>query len=665
MFPLLDSLLERIPKEARIGMSDVCAVVTAQEEAEFQAKLAEACRSCVLDDIAIDDAKQKLESLIRFQEFWMTTCKPYFGLLWCATLELLKVLGASCPDFLVCDRTTQQYYLVLRNCVLGQGSFGRVYKGYGRSAQGPFLVAVKEVIPQGYDVELERMKRELEIHCRIKHPNVVHVYSADWFEIKNVRALRIVMEYCPVTLGTMINRFKDDPKRVEKAMIIFRKILFGYCELQSEHVIHRDLNPKNILLSSEDSLEPKIADFGMSREVDSDKSMDMTLRVGTPLYSAPEILFAHASGASSAFKVKYSSKSDIWSLGVILHEMLTGVTPYPRTVIVSVKILANYVEKHGVLLDKKLSESHILLLNNMLNRDPHSRISWAALYEAADVHQQITWSYFLRSSGLKSRVTFNEVTDYILRNGMLGDIAELQRSMERLQMQYQKDSDFWREKLAALQLKLDMQMEAETLLKAQLIDAAVKQEAAELRAHEVEIKLEDAVRDLRVKLDQQASSAQDASAALQKAASACDQLQQDVDSAERRAVDAERRTKDAERRVVDAERRAADIERRVAEAERLAAKAVADARCRIEDEERSRQAEHADEVYALREEVARLFLEAADSNIVHESELRVRYQCGRDDILAALINAGCDHINHLPPQAVGLRRPPANFGRIL
>ena len=96
---------------------------------------------------------------------------------------------------------------------------------------------------------------------------------------------------------------------------IFRQVCNGFKEVHEKNIIHRDVKPANFLIHKG---VIKIADFGFARVVDSVEEEQIFTFLGSPLYMAPQILS----------KQKFSSKCDVWSLGVTIYEILYGRTPY-------------------------------------------------------------------------------------------------------------------------------------------------------------------------------------------------------------------------------------------------------------------------------------------------------------------------------------------------
>jgi serine/threonine protein kinase len=126
----------------------------------------------------------------------------------------------------------------------------------------------------------------------------------------------MVMEYCPMDLSQYLKKYKLDEG---KATDIIRQVLAGLSCLVNKGVIHRDLKPANILVTSRN--EFKLADFGLARYVQEYDSSLLQTVAGTPLYMAPQILK----------KTPYTTKCDIWSVGIIFYELLVGKLPWTAT----------------------------------------------------------------------------------------------------------------------------------------------------------------------------------------------------------------------------------------------------------------------------------------------------------------------------------------------
>lgn len=199
---------------------------------------------------------------------------------------------------------------------LGAGGMGIVYKA--RHLTLNRSVAIKMLIAGVYasHVELERFKREAESIATLCHPNIVQVFDAGEWDGRPY----FVMEF--MEGGTLAKELAGTPRA---AMTAARdvKTLAGAVQLaHSAGIVHRDLKPANILLSSDGTL--KIADFGIARRSDATSDGTMLtltgLRLGTPSYMAPE----QAAGSKAAF----ANAVDVYSLGAILYEMLTGRPPF-------------------------------------------------------------------------------------------------------------------------------------------------------------------------------------------------------------------------------------------------------------------------------------------------------------------------------------------------
>ena len=173
-------------------------------------------------------------------------------------------------------------------------------------------MAIKVIDMKKINNEVHRnlLASEMEVLRLLKHsPHILELQQI--YSTKN--NTYIITELCEGgDLSKHISSRRSLPEA--EAIGIMNQIIRGYCGMQERGIIHRDLKPANIFMQGS---SPKIADFGFAmRQCDAKKYS--TYNVGSPVYMPPEALNDN----------KYSFKSDIWALGVIYYEMLTGKTPW-------------------------------------------------------------------------------------------------------------------------------------------------------------------------------------------------------------------------------------------------------------------------------------------------------------------------------------------------
>lgn len=195
---------------------------------------------------------------------------------------------------------------------LGRGGMATVYRAYDPRFER--TVAVK-VLPRAFLHEPEfraRFAREAKTIASLEHPAIVPVY--DFGEDQDQPYL--VMRY--MRGGSLTDRLAKEPVSVEEAAYILKRIGSALDEAHSRGIIHRDLKPANILF--DDYGEPYLADFGIVHVSTSSAALTASgSLVGTPAYMSPEQVYGDK---------QLDGRSDIYALGVILFQMLTGTVPY-------------------------------------------------------------------------------------------------------------------------------------------------------------------------------------------------------------------------------------------------------------------------------------------------------------------------------------------------
>ncbi|EAR94331.2 Serine/Threonine kinase domain protein (macronuclear) [Tetrahymena thermophila SB210] len=245
--------------------------------------------------------------------------------------------------------------------VIGSGQYGKVFKSTHQKTGQVFAVKV---------IKLEKFKSVPKLHeftnneiqtlTKLNNPNVITFIEM----LRTSNNVYLVYEFC--NGGTLEDIIKKKKFLNEKeALVIFQQILNAFKSLFKENILHRDLKPSNILLH--DGII-KVADFGFCKTLLSPQDLTQTM-VGSPIYMAPEILKGN----------NYNIKADIWSMGVVLFEMLFGFCPYEDKTIarligqIDTKLLQ--IPKSINPISSKVEE----LLYKMLTVDPAKRIEWNTL----------------------------------------------------------------------------------------------------------------------------------------------------------------------------------------------------------------------------------------------------------------------------------------------
>ncbi|XP_031712974.1 serine/threonine-protein kinase 36 isoform X2 [Anarrhichthys ocellatus] len=240
--------------------------------------------------------------------------------------------------------------------LVGEGSFGRVYKGRKRFTGQ--VVALKFMPKVGRsEKELRSLKREIEIMRGLQHPNIVQLF--DSFETKT--EVVVVTEYAE---GQLFQILEDDGNLPESQVReIACQLVSALYYLHSHRILHRDMKPQNILLGKSGVV--KLCDFGFARAM-SVSTLVLTSIKGTPLYMSPELVE----------EKPYDHTADLWSLGCILYELHTGAPPFYTN---SIFHLVQLIVRNPVKWPDTMSDTCTSFLKGLLTKDPQKRLSWPYL----------------------------------------------------------------------------------------------------------------------------------------------------------------------------------------------------------------------------------------------------------------------------------------------
>jgi formylglycine-generating enzyme required for sulfatase activity len=195
---------------------------------------------------------------------------------------------------------------------LGRGGMGVVYKA--RQTRLGRLVALKMILAGAHASrdDLARFQTEGEAVARLQHPNIVQVHEVGEHDGRPFFSL----EFCPG--GSLDKKLAGTPLPPKDAAGLVEKLALAMQAAHARNVLHRDLKPANVLLGA--GGEPKITDFGLAKKLDEQGRTATGAVMGTPSYMAPE----QARGESKAV----GPAADVYALGAILYECLTGRPPF-------------------------------------------------------------------------------------------------------------------------------------------------------------------------------------------------------------------------------------------------------------------------------------------------------------------------------------------------
>ena len=239
---------------------------------------------------------------------------------------------------------------------IASGGFGTVYRAW--DANSGQVVALKELRPDDStnDDDIERFRREALLTSSIDHPNVVRVFEAFKYDDRHF----IAMELLAASVRDLIQATGWLP--MAKAVAICRQAALGLEAARQRGVTHRDIKPANMLVAADGAV--KVSDFGLARASSMTTITNTGVPLGTIYYTSPE----------EFQNTRADTRSDIYSLGITLYEMLNGCVPFSDES--PYVIMRQHVEDQPIPIRRKRPEvSHKLaaIVDRCLHKDPNRR----------------------------------------------------------------------------------------------------------------------------------------------------------------------------------------------------------------------------------------------------------------------------------------------------
>ena len=236
---------------------------------------------------------------------------------------------------------------------LGSGSFGRVYLVSHNETKEEFALKVinKRKLLQMYG-KLDIIYNEINIHSKLEHENIIRLYNV----YEDSENINMIMEYAKNgNLYELISKEKNGLSE-SKAFNYFIQIVNAVYYLHQNNIIHRDIKPENILIDKNNKL--KLCDFGWAKELTLENRSTFC---GTVEYMAPEIVGSE----------NYDCGVDIWSLGILMYELLFGHSPFKGK---NTKSIILNIKNHELTYEKPISNSCKDLIKKLLNINPQKRL---------------------------------------------------------------------------------------------------------------------------------------------------------------------------------------------------------------------------------------------------------------------------------------------------
>ena len=290
--------------------------------------------------------------------------------------------------------------------VIGRGGQGVVYRARQKSLNRTIALKVIGLGHWASDAHLKRFRREAEAVASLDHSGIVPIYEVGEHDGSCYFSMKLVEG------GQLDEVAKREPLPVRQAVELIAKVARTVHYAHEHGILHRDIKPGNILLDGKG--EPHLTDFGLARLVETESTVTRTLEVlGTPSYMAPE----QAVGNNEAL----SSVTDVYGLGAVLYQLLTGHPPFAGgTTYETIKLLLDTEPRQPRLWNSKIDRDLSTICLKCLEKDPQRRYT-SALALAEDLE------HWLKHEPIRARRTgvFTRGRKWARRNPSIAVMAAM------------------------------------------------------------------------------------------------------------------------------------------------------------------------------------------------------------------------------------------------
>src|SRR5436189_577543 len=247
---------------------------------------------------------------------------------------------------------------------IGRGGQGVVYRAHQKSLNRTVALKVIGLGPWTTEAHFKRFRREAEAAASLEHPCIVPIYEVGERDAQCYFSMKFIEG------GQLDEVVRREPMLIRRAVELIAKVARTVHYAHEHGILHRDIKPGNILLDAKG--EPLLTDFGLARLVEAESTITGTLEVmGTPSYMAPE----QAAGETR----KLTSTTDVYGLGAVLYQLLTGQPPFAGgTTYETIRLLRDTEPRPPRLLNPKIGRDLSTICLKCLEKDPQRRYPAAA-----------------------------------------------------------------------------------------------------------------------------------------------------------------------------------------------------------------------------------------------------------------------------------------------